>query len=164
MDLIIPGSGLVIWQIIGFSILLFVLAKFAWKPILAALDEREKSIESALKAAELARLEMSNLKAENEKILQQARIERDEMLVRANDSAKEIIEEAKTSAQKEGARMIEIAKAAIETEKQAAIEELKVQVGALSLEIAEKILRRKFSDVETQKNLVEDMIKDIKLN
>lgn len=164
MDLIIPGSGLVIWQIIGFSILLFVLAKFAWKPILAALDEREKSIEGALKAAELARLEMSNLKAENEKILQQARIERDEMLVKANESAKEIIEEAKTSAQKEGARMIENAKAAIETEKQAAIEELKVQVGALSLEIAEKILRRKFSDVETQKDLVEDMIKDIKLN
>ncbi len=164
MDLIIPGSGLVIWQIIGFSILLFVLAKFAWKPILAALDEREKSIEGALKAAELARLEMSNLKAENEKILQEARIERDEMLTRATESGKELIEEAKTAAQKEGARMIEIAKAAIETEKQAAIEELKVQVGALSLEIAEKILRRKFTDEATQKALVEEMIKDIKLN
>lgn len=164
MDLIIPGSGLIIWQIIGFSILLYILAKFAWKPILSALEAREKSIEDALKSAEIARNEMANLKAENEKILQEAKIERDQMLLKATETAKKIIEEAKEKAQEEGAKMIENAKAAIETEKQAALEEVKVQVGVLSLNVAEKLLKKNFADEKAQQALVEELVKDLKLN
>lgn len=164
MDLIIPGSGLIIWQIVGFSILLFILAKFAWKPILAALEEREKSIEDALKSAEIARNEMANLKAENEKIIHEAKLERDEMLLKATDTAKKIVEEAKDAAQVEGAKMLEAAKKAIETEKHAAMEEVKVQVAALSLSIAEKVLRKSLEDESKQKALVEEWIKEYKLN
>ncbi|PRY89214.1 F0F1 ATP synthase subunit B [Mongoliibacter ruber] len=164
MDLIIPGSGLIIWQIIGFSILLFILAKFAWKPILSALDEREKSIEEALKSAEIARNEMANLKAENEKIIHEAKLERDEMLLKATETAKKIVEEAKDVAQVEGAKMLEAAKKAIETEKHAAMEEVKVQVAALSLSIAEKVLRKSLADESKQKALVEEWIKEYKLN
>jgi F-type H+-transporting ATPase subunit b len=164
MDLIIPGSGLIIWQIIGFSILLYVLAKFAWKPILSALEERENSIDEALKSAEIARNEMANLKAENEKIIQEAKIERDEMLLKASATAKQMVEEAKEKAQEEGAKMIENAKAAIQTEKQAALEEVKVQVGVLSLNIAEKLLKRNFSEDAAQQTLVEELVRDLKLN
>jgi F-type H+-transporting ATPase subunit b len=164
MDLIIPGSGLIIWQIIGFSILLYVLAKFAWKPILSALEERENSIDEALKSAEIARNEMANLKAENEKIIQEAKIERDEMLLKASATAKQMVEEAKEKAQEEGAKMIENAKAAIQAEKQAALEEVKVQVGVLSLNIAEKLLKRNFSEDAAQQTLVEELVRDLKLN
>ncbi len=164
MDLIIPGSGLIIWQIIGFSILLYVLSKFAWKPILSALEERENSIDEALKSAEIARNEMANLKAENEKIIQEAKIERDEMLLKASATAKQMVEEAKEKAQEEGAKMIENAKAAIQTEKQAALEEVKVQVGVLSLNIAEKLLKRNFSEDTAQQTLVEELVRDLKLN
>ncbi|WP_373494229.1 F0F1 ATP synthase subunit B [Aquiflexum sp.] len=164
MDLIVPGSGLVIWQIIGFSIFFYILAKFAWKPILAALESRESSIEDSLKAAEVARNEMANLKAENERIIQEAKIERDEMLLKASETVKQMIEEAKNTASIEGAKMIENAKAAIETEKFAALEEVKVQVGVLALEIAEKILKKNFSEVAAQQALVERLVKDIKLN
>lgn len=164
MDLILPSSGLIIWQLIGFLALLFLLMKFAWKPILAALDEREKSIEDALKSAEIARNEMANLKAENEKILQEAKIERDQMLLKATETAKQIVEEAKEKALAEGAKMIENAKVAIETEKKAALEEVKVQVGVLSLNIAEKLLKRNFADEKAQQALVEELVKDLKLN
>jgi len=164
MDLILPSSGLIIWQLIGFLALLFLLMKFAWKPILAALDEREKSIEDALKSAEIARNEMANLKAENEKILEEAKIERDQMLLKATETAKQIVEEAKEKALAEGAKMIENAKVAIETEKKAALEEVKVQVGVLSLNIAEKLLKRNFADEKAQQALVEELVKDLKLN
>lgn len=164
MDLIIPGSGLIIWQIIGFSILLYILAKFAWKPILSALEAREKSITDALKSAETARNEMANLKAENEKILQEAKIERDQMLLKATETAKKIVEDAKEKAQAEGAKMIENAKIAIETEKQAALEEVKVQVSVLSLTIAEKLLKKNLADEKAQQALVEELVKDLKLN
>lgn len=164
MDLILPSSGLIIWQLIGFLALLFLLMKFAWKPILAALDEREKSIDDALKSAEIARNEMANLKSENEKILHEAKIERDTMLLKASETAKQLIEEAREKAQEEGAKMIENAKAAIETEKKAALEEVKVQVSVLSLEIAEKLLKKNFSEDAAQKALVEELVKELKLN
>ncbi|WP_194776022.1 F0F1 ATP synthase subunit B [Pararhodonellum marinum] len=164
MDLILPSSGLVIWQIIGFSILLILLAKFAWKPILSALDERELTIEGALKSAEVARNEMANLKAENEKLLQEARIERDVILQKAHEVSAQMIEDAKQSAIQEGAKMIENAKAVIETEKHAALEDLKVQVGTLSLNVAEKLLKKNFADDATQKAHVEELVNDLKLN
>lgn len=164
MGLITPGFGLVFWSALGFLTVLFLLKKYAWKPILAALDEREKSIEDALKAAEIARNEMANLTAENEKIIQEAKIERDQMLLKATETAKKIVEEAKEAAQAEGAKLLENAKAAIETEKHAALEEVKVQVGVLSLAVAEKILKQKLADDKDQKALIEDLVKDLKFN
>ncbi|QDH78009.1 F0F1 ATP synthase subunit B [Echinicola soli] len=164
MDLIIPGSGLIIWQIIGFGILLIILGKFAWKPILSALDERETAIEGALKAAENARNEMANLKAENEKLLQEARLERDQILKTANETSAKMIEEAKTEASKAGAKMIEDAKAVIETEKKAALSEVKNQVATLALEVTEKLLRKNLESDKAQKELVEEFVKDLKLN
>jgi len=164
MDLIIPGSGLIIWQALGFIILLFILAKFAWKPILAALDEREGAIESSLKSAEIARHEMANLVAENEKLLLQARIERDDILKKANEYASQIMEKSRAEASKVGEKMIEDAKAVIENEKLAAITDIKIQVAEMSLEIAEKLMRKNLSAQTEQKALVEDFVKDLTLN
>ncbi|SFO15116.1 ATP synthase F0 subcomplex B subunit [Algoriphagus ornithinivorans] len=164
MDLITPGSGLIFWQLLGFLGLLFILIKFAWKPMLAALEERESSIENALKAAETARNEMANLKAENEKLLAEARLERDVILKKAQDASNKMIEDAKVEASKQGAQMIENAKAVIETEKKAALAEVKTQVAVLTLEVTEKLLRKNLSDEKAQKELVDEFIKDLKLN
>jgi F-type H+-transporting ATPase subunit b len=164
MDLIIPSSGLIFWQLIGFLALLFLLIKFAWKPMLASLAEREASIDDALKAAEQARNEMANLKAENEKLLQEARLERDVILKKAQDASIKMIEDAKSESAKQGAQLIEAAKAVIETEKKAALTEVKNQVALLTLEVTEKLLRKKLSDDKSQVELVDQFIKDLKLN
>lgn len=164
MDLITPGTGLIFWQLFGFLGLLFILIKFAWKPMLAALDEREGSINSALKAAETARNEMSNLKAENEKLLAEARLERDTILKKAQDASVKMIDDAKNEAVKAGAQMIQNAKAVIETEKKAALADVKNQVAELSLDITEKLLRKNLSDDKSQKDLVDGFIKELKLN
>jgi F-type H+-transporting ATPase subunit b len=164
MDLIIPSAGLIFWQLIGFLALLFILVKFAWKPMLASLAEREASIDGALKSAEQARSEMANLKAENEKLLQEARLERDVILKKAQEASVKMIEEAKTEAAKQGAQLIESAKAVIETEKKAALTEVKNQVALLTLEVTEKLLRKKLADDKAQVELVDQFIKDLKLN
>ena len=164
MGLITPGLGLIFWSALGFLIVLFLLTKYAWKPILSALDEREKSIEDALKSAEIARNEMASLKAENERIIHEAKIERDTMLHKASEAAKQMIDDAKEKAHQEGVKMIENAKAAIQTEKDAALEEVKVQVGILSLAIAEKVLKANLASDASQQKLMEDLVKDIKLN
>ncbi len=164
MDLIIPSAGLIFWQLFGFLALLFILIKFAWKPMLAALAEREASIDGALKAAEQARNEMANLKAENEKLLQEARLERDTILRKAQEASAKMIEDAKTEAGKQGALMIENAKAVIETEKKAALAEVKTQVAMLTLDVTEKLLRKNLSDEKAQSALVDEFIKDLKLN
>ncbi len=164
MDLISPDLGLIIWQTIGFGILFLVLAKYAWKPILAALEEREGTIEEALSTAEKARAEMENLVAENEKLLQEARVERDEILRTANENAAKIIEQAKGEASKEATRLIEEAKTVIQTEKEAALTDVKIQVAELSLLIAEKLLRTQLSEDTAQKALVEKFVEEIKLN
>ncbi|SFU03318.1 ATP synthase F0 subcomplex B subunit [Algoriphagus locisalis] len=164
MDLILPSSGLIFWQLFGFLALLFILVKFAWKPMLAAIDERETSINNALKAAETARNEMANLKAENEKLLAEARLERDTILKKAQDASVKMIDDAKAEAVKAGALMIENAKAVIETEKKAALADVKTQVATLSLAVTEKLLRANLSDNKSQKDLVEGFIKELKLN
>ena len=164
MDLIIPSAGLIFWQLLGFLALLFILIKFAWKPILASLAEREASIDGALKSAEQARNEMANLKAENEKLLQEARLERDVILKKAQEASVKMIEDAKNEASKQGAQLIESAKAVIETEKKAALTEVKNQVALLTLEVTEKLLRKKLSDDKAQVELVDQFIKDLKLN
>lgn len=164
MDLITPGSGLIFWQLFGFLGLLFLLIKFAWKPMLAALEERETSIENALKSAEQARNEMANLKADNEKLLQETRLERDIILKKAQEASVKMIEDAKNEASKVAAQQIENAKAVIETEKRAALTEVKNQVAILTLEVAEKLLRKNLSNEQSQKALVDELVKDIKLN
>ncbi len=164
MDLIIPSAGLIFWQLFSFLALLFLLVKFAWKPMLATLAEREASIDGALKAAEAARSEMANLKAENEKLLQEARLERDVILKKAQEASVKMIEDAKNEASKQGAQLIESAKAVIETEKKAALTEVKNQVAMLTLEVTEKLLRKKLSDDKAQAELVDQFIKDLKLN
>lgn len=164
MDLISPDLGLIIWQTIGFAILFIILAKYAWKPILSALEEREGTIETALLAAEQARKEMASLVAENEKILQEARIERDEILKSANEYAAKIMEEANVAASKVEAKMIAEAKAQIQTEKEAALTDVKIQVAEMSLLIAEKLMRQKLSAEPEQRKLVEEFVKEIKLN
>ncbi len=164
MDLILPSSGLIIWQLIGFLALLFILMKFAWKPILSTLEERENSIDDALKAAEQAKAEMANLKSENEKLLQEARIERDNILKTASEASEKMIEDAKQAAISEGAKMIENAKAVIENEKKAALTEVKNQIAQLTLEVTDKLLRKNLSSEAAQQELVDKMIKDINLN
>ena len=156
--------GLFIWQIVIFVGLIFLLKKFAWKPILDAVNDREEGIKNALLSAENARKEMQNLQADNQRILQEARLERDTMLKEAREIKEKMIADSKTEAQAQGLKMIEHAKAAIEGEKNAAMAELKAQVSNLSISIAEKLLKDELSNKETQTKLVEKMLGDVKLN
>ena len=156
--------GLFFWQTIILVILIVLLAKFAWKPILTALAAREEGISNALLAAENAKKDMQNLKADNEKLLAEARAERDLMIKEAREIKEKMIADAKSEAQGQGEKMIESAKATIESEKNAAMTELKNQVSSLSLEIAETLLKGELSNKEAQTKLVEKMLGDAKLN
>ena len=156
--------GLFIWQVLIFVGLVFLLKKFAWKPILDAVNEREEGIKNALLSAENAKKDMLNLKSDNEKLLAEARLERDTIMKEAREIKEKMISDAKTEAQVQGLKMIEQAKAAINSEKNAALAELKNQVSTLSLEIAEKILKDELSNKESQTKLVEKMLGDAKLN
>ncbi|WP_299121163.1 F0F1 ATP synthase subunit B [uncultured Winogradskyella sp.] len=164
MELIKPGFGLVFWTLITFLILLFILRKFAWKPILGAVSEREEGIKDALASAENARKEMENLTADNERILQEARAEREAMLKDARDMKNKIVSDAKDEAQAQASKMIEQAQLAIESEKKAAMAELKSHVAGLSLDIAEKVVRDELSNKDKQLKLVEDMLGEATLN
>ncbi len=163
MQLTSPES-LIFWTTLIFIIFFFLLAKFAWKPILGAVKSREESINNALASADAARREMQNLTASNERILQEARMERDAMLKEAREMREKMIAESKADAQAEGTRMIEQAKAAIQSEKNAAMAEIKSQVSSLSLDIAEKLLKNELSNKDSQKALVEKMLGDVTLN
>ncbi|GAA4033814.1 F0F1 ATP synthase subunit B [Flavobacterium cheonhonense] len=156
--------GLFIMQTILFVGLIFLLKKFAWKPILDAVNEREEGIKNALLSAENAKKEMQNLKSDNEKLLAEARLERDAMIKEAREIKEKMVNDAKTEAQVAGQKMIEQAKASIESEKNAAMAELKAQVSTLSLDIAEKLLKDELSNKEAQTKLVEKMLGDVKLN
>ena len=158
------GFGLFIWQTIIFVGLIFLLKKFAWKPILDALNEREEGIKNALLSADNARKEMQNLQSDNQRILQEARMERDSLLKDAREMKEKMIADAVNEAQAQGLKMIEQAKAAIESEKNAAMAELKLHVSTLSVEIAEKLLKDELSNKESQVKLVEKMLGDAKLN
>lgn len=164
MKLVTPDIGLLFWMIVSFGIVLFLLRKFAWKPILASLKAREESISDALNTAKKAKEEMVLLKSDNEKLIQQARAERDTMLKEARDTKDAIIAEAKTKAQADANKIMAGARETINTEKNAAIAELKNQVASMSIEIAEKILRQELSKDEKQKSLMENLMRDISLN
>ncbi|HWW38746.1 F0F1 ATP synthase subunit B [Pedobacter sp.] len=164
MELLVPEFGLVIFQTIAFLLLMFVLGKFAWKPVLAAIKEREQSIDDALNKADLAKQEMARLTTQNEELLKSARAERDHILKEAKTLKDSIINEAKTQAHTEGAKLIEKAKIEIENQKKAALFELKSQVSTLSIDIAERVLRSQLEDKAKQENLVANLLKDVELN
>jgi len=156
--------GLFIWQVLVFVLLIFLLRKFAWKPILEAVNEREESIEGALKAAEKAREEMKSLQADNEAVLREAREERERILKEARDMKNKMISEAKDAAATEADKAIVSAKAAIEAEKTAAIAELKNQAASLSIDVAEKILGQELSVENKQTAMIGKIIEDVKFN
>jgi F-type H+-transporting ATPase subunit b len=156
--------GLFFWQLILFLVLLFVLRKFAWKPILGAVEEREKSIEDSLASAEKARAEMERLQSDNERILAEARAERDVILKEAREIKEKMIGDAKTEAGTQAEKIIANAKEQIHNEKMAAVTELKNQVAEMSIEIAEMVLRRELDDKAKQGELVKDQLDNFKLN
>lgn len=164
MGLVTPDYGLLFWMLLTFSIVLYVLKKFAWKPILSSLKEREDSIEEALKSAEKAREDMANMQASNEKILAAARHEREAMLKEARDIRQKMIDEAKAKATAEANKMIEMAKQAIENEKTAAIEDMKNSIANISVMIAEKILKKELTDSKEQQELMDKYLENLKLN
>lgn len=164
MGLVTPGLGLVFWTTLAFLAVLFLLKKFAWKPILESIQKREETIDNALKEAEKARSEMEKLQAANEDLLRQAREERDMILKEARDQKDAIISEAKNKAKSEADRIAEQAREAIRNEKMAAIAELKNQVATLSIEIAEKVLRSELSNDNKQQAVVNNLVDDLNLN
>lgn len=162
--LLTPAVGLILWQAIVFILLFFLLAKFAWKPIINSLKDRERSIQDALDTAEKARHEMSQLKSDNEKLLQEAREERERILREAREVSIKMREEAQHEAKKISDKIVEDARAAINIEKQAAMKDIKVQVAMFSLEIAEKLIKKNLAGDKAQKELVETYVKDLKVN
>ncbi len=164
MELVTPDIGLLVWMLLSFTIVLFILKKFAWKPILNMLNEREKFITDSLESAERAKKEMKALQSDNERILTEARAERDLLLKDAREIREKMISEAKGLANKEGERLLKTARENIQNEKMAAITELKNQVAVLSIEIAEKILKAELSSDEKQKSLVKNLLQDVNLN
>lgn len=159
-----PGIGLLFWMTLTFVILLFILGKFAWKPIINAINEREISIVDSLNQAKLARQEVQNLKAENEHIIREAKLERDNILKEAREIKDKIVGEAKDAARTEGDKLIEQARQTIQAEKSAAVADIKNQIGTLSVNIAESILKEKLDNSEAQNTLVENYLNTTNLN
>lgn len=164
MELVTPEFGTVFWMLLSFLMILFILKKFAWKPILTALKEREASIDNALRSADKAREKMEQLKADNEKIIKEAKNERDNLLKDARLVKDMIISEAKEKANTETEKIIKDARVKIENEKNAALDEIKNQIAIFSIEIAEKILKKKLESTKDQKDLINELIDEIKIN
>ena len=164
MDLLTPSIGNIFWTAVVFILLVVLLKAFAWKPILKAVNQREVTIIDALNQAKLAKLEMAQLKEDNERILREARAERDGILKEAREMKDKIVNEAKDSAKAEGEKMIAAAKQSIQTEKNAAMADIKNQIGSLSVSIAESILKEKLNNDGAQNALVENILNKSNLN
>jgi F-type H+-transporting ATPase subunit b len=164
MELITPGIGLLFWMVLCFGILLFIMRKFAWHPLLTSIREREKTINDSLQAAETAKKEMENIQAGNAKIIAEAKEERSKMIKEGERIKDKLVSDAKIEAKKEADYMIQRAKEAIKNEKAAAVNDMKTQITNLSIDIAEKILRKKLEDDKSQKEYINTLLKDIKLN
>lgn len=164
MELVSPGIGLIFWMTLGFGIVLYILAKFAWNPIMKALKQRETDIDSALNAANKARQEMAALRIDNESLLKEAKEERDSLMRDARKVRDTIIEEARIKANEESNRIIESARTSIEMEKMAAITELKNQLGLISINIAEKVLKEELTQKARQEEIISKMLNELKLN
>ena len=158
--LLTPAFGTIFWATLSFLLVLFILRKLAWGPILKALQDREESIRGALRSAEKAREEMANLNSDNERLLQEARASRDAMLKESRDLASKVVSDAKAKAKEEASKEVEIAREAIQVERKAAIAELKAEVAKLSIDIAERLLREELTDSGKQKTLVDKLIEE----
>ena len=163
MDLVTPDVGLLFWTLVSFTILYLILRKFAWGPILGAVKEREESIKAALDAADNAKKEMENLKADNEKILNEAKIERETMLKEAREMKSKLISDAENEAKAKAKTMVEAAKTAIQNEKNSAMNELKNTVVDLSVGIAEKLISEELADKDKQLKMIEEILDGSKL-
>jgi len=164
MDLLTPELGLFFWTLVAFIAVFMILRKFAWNPIISSLGEREKNIADSIATAERVKGEMSQLKAENEKLLAQAREERTLMLKEAKETKDRIINEAKDQAKVEASKIMTDAQAQIIQQKNAAITEVKNEIGSLALNVAEKILRKQLSSTDGQESYTKMLAEDIKLN
>jgi len=164
MELVTPGIGLLFWMLIMFSVVLFILGKFAWKPILQILKERETTIEEALNSAKKAKEEMTKLQEDNRKIITEAKLERDVIIKEAREIKDKMIAEAKKQAATEAEKLVAAARESIQNEKAAALNEIKTTVVTLSVEIAEKILKTELEKTGKHEELVDNMLKTIHLN
>ena len=164
MDLLTPEIGLLFWQLVVFLLLVFVLSRFAWKPITQSLKEREDNIQSALDMAERTRVEMAKMQADNQKLLGEARAERDAIIRTANDTRDRIVGEAQQKASEEGKRIMDQTREAMQAERQAMMAQVKKEVVELSLGIAEKVLRKELSDKKSQEDLVNGLVAEARLN
>jgi len=164
MGIVTPGFGLIFWTTLTFFLLLFLLAKFAWKPILKAVQDREGAIDLALKAAEAAKAEMASLQSNNEQLLKQTREEREQILKEARVLRDKTIADAKTAASEEAAKVLESARIQINNEKMAAMTEVKNQVAQLAIDMSERILRAELKDAAAQKAMVDRAMQDVKSN
>ncbi len=164
MQLLIPNFGLIIWTLLAFLIVLVILRKYAWKPILKSMNEREKGIADSLATAENIKTEMSQMKSENEALLVKAREERAQMLKEAKETKDRIINEAKEQAKVETNKIIADAQSVINQQKMAALTDLKNQVGTLVVEVSEKILRRELSNKQEQEKYIKELAENVKLN
>lgn len=164
MDLIKPEFGLFFWQIVTFIILVFLLTKFAWKPIMKAIDERENTINNSLAAADEAKVEMMHLKEDNKQMMKEAREQRDQLLRDAQAMKKRMMDEAAEEAGKKSAELIAKAQQTIQAEKKLALKDIKTQVASLSVQIAEQVLKAELKDEKSQKALVSKMLDDVQLN
>lgn len=164
MDLLTPEFGLFFWTLVAFLTVFFILRKFAWRPILTMLGEREKGIADSIATAERIKAEMSQFKSENEKLLAQAREERTQMLREAKETKDRIVNEAKEQAKTEANKIIADAQVQIQQQKMAALTEVKNEIGSLAVEVAEKILRKQLSQAEAQESYTKMLAEDIKLN
>ena len=164
MDLVTPAVGQLFWGGLVFIILLVLLKKFAWKPILTAVNEREESIQESMDLAIKTKEEMEALKAQNQDLLKEARIERDKMIKEASETSKKLIEESREEGKAQQQKIVAEAQKIIAAEKASAIAELKTQVASLSLEIAEKVIKGELASDDKQKALAEQIANDISLN
>ncbi|HQW46685.1 MAG: F0F1 ATP synthase subunit B [Bacteroidetes bacterium] len=164
MDLLTPGFGLFFWTLIAFLTVFFLLKKFAWKPILEALNEREKNIADSIASAEKVRFEMASMKSEHETLLNQAREERTLLLKEAKETKEKIIGEAKEAAKEEANKIMQESRQQIEFQKNAAIIDVKNQIGTLVIEVAEKVLRKELANKEQQHQYINTLAQEIKLN
>jgi len=164
MELLLPGLGLIFWTLIAFIIVLVILKKFAWKPILNSLNEREATIADSIATAQRVKSEMALLKSENEQMLNQAREERTKMIKEAKETTDKMINDAKEKAKKEYDKIVGEAQSAINQQKNAALVDVKNQVGKLVIEVSEKILRRELSQKQQQEEFIKSLAEDVKLN
>ncbi len=164
MDLITPDFGLFFWMLVTFTLVFLILKKFAWKPIVQALKEREENIQEGIENAETARQELENVKIKSDKIISESIVERDKLIRQGREIKEKLMVEARDEAEKEARKMVDSAKKLIEEEKTAAVNQIKEQIASLSVEIAERILRKKLKDDADQTELMNSLLDEFKLN